>query len=169
MPRMNSIHPPPAAPPTTGNYVSAPQVAGVPGTPARRSSWVVVFSIIAGVVLLIVLFVAGLLFFLFSAMKSSDPYQHAIQVVSHDPRAVAALGAPINPSCYFSGNINIAGSSGNADVAVPVYGSRNKGTVYVVARKSAGRWSYQTLELEVNGHEDRIDLLPQTTIQPSER
>ena len=167
---MNSSYPPPPAPSAPANYTPVPQLNGIQGAPPRkRNAWVVVLSIVAGVVLLIVLFVAGLMFVLFSAMKSSEPYQHAVQVVTHDPRAADVLGMSVTPSWYFSGNINISGTSGNADLGIPVSGSRNKGTVYVVAKKSAGRWSYQTLELAVEGQEGRIDLLPETRMQPSEK
>lgn len=124
--------------------------------------WVIVLSVIAGVALLIAVLVAGLVFVLFSAMKSSDPYQHAVEVTQHDPRAVAALGAPVIPGWYLLGNINVSSTSGNADLAIPVAGSLDKGTVYVVAKKAAGRWSYSTLELKVNGHFQRLNLLPQS-------
>lgn len=117
-------------------------------------------SIVGAIVLAGVLFVAGIFALVFTAIKSSDVYKHAVQVAIHDSRAVNALGAPISEGWFVSGNINVSGSSGNADLAIPVTGSRAKGTIYVVAKKSAGLWTYQTLELRVDGQEDRIDLLP---------
>lgn len=119
-------------------------------------------SVVGGVALLIALVVAGLVFVLFSAMKSSDPYQHAVEVTKHDPGAVAALGSPVIPGWYLLGNINVSGSSGSADLAIPVAGSLRKGTIYVVAKKSAGRWTYSILELKVNGQQGRLNLLPRS-------
>jgi hypothetical protein len=49
--------------------------------------------------------------------------------------------------------------SGTADISIPLKGSWKDGTLYAVAHKSAGRWSYDTLEVAVEGREQRIDLL----------
>lgn len=129
------------------------------GPPRKSRTGLIVLSVIGGVVLLIAIVVAGLVFVLFSAMKSSDPYQHAVEVTKHDPQAVAALGSPVIPGWYLLGNINVTPTSGNADLAIPVAGSLRKGTVYVVAKKSAGVWTYSTLELEVSGQQGRLNLL----------
>jgi hypothetical protein len=58
-----------------------------------------------------------------------------------------------------TGNINFANDSGNADLAIPLSGPQGHGTVYVVARKSAGTWSYDRFEVELDGAEERINLL----------
>src|SRR5690242_16339830 len=164
---MNSSYPPPPAPPTP-SYIPPPQFNGITGAPPRkRSPWVMVLSIIAGVVLLVVMFVAGLGFIVISSIKSSEPYQHAANIARHDPQVSAALGAPVVPSWYLLGSINTSGSSGNADLTIPVSGSHQKGTVHVVARKSAGRWTYQTLEFTVDSQEEPVNLLPQSGTQPS--
>jgi hypothetical protein len=59
------------------------------------------------------------------------------------------------------GNINISGSSGEADLAIPISGPEDKGTIYAVAEKSAGRWIYSILEVEIKTTGERIDLLEQ--------
>ena len=161
---MSANVPPSPSPPANAPYGYPPlQASGFPATPPRkRRTWVIVLSLVAGVVVLITLVVAGLVYVLFSAMKSSDPYQHAVQMATHHPQAVAALGAPVIPGWYLLGNINVSSTSGNADLAIPVAGSLGKGTVYVVAKKSAGRWTYTTLALKVDGRQNRINLLPPT-------
>jgi hypothetical protein len=118
---------------------------------------------------LIVLFVAGVAFVIFASLKSSAPYQHAIQAANHDQRAVSLLGAPVQAGWYVTGSENVSGGFGKADLAVPVTGSRRKGTIYVVATKSAGHWRYATLELKVNGQEGRLNLLPQSISETPER
>ncbi len=164
---MSSGYPPPPPPPagTPLPYGYPPQYAA----PRTRRTWVIVLSIVAGIVLLVVLFVAGLVFAIFTAIKSGEPYQHAVHAATHDPGAVSALGSPVTAGWYLSGNMNVSGSSGNADLAIPVSGSRQKGMVYVVAKKSAGRWTYSTLELKVDGQESRVNLLPQSSPEPSEK
>lgn len=169
---MSSYPPPPPPPPPQAQYpyVLPPEYLAGPGVPKRkRRTWVIVLSIMAGVVLVAVLFVAGLLAVIFGSMRSSDAYQHATSVALHDQRVAAALGPPVTTKWYFSGSIHVSGSSGDADLEIPMAGSRKEGTLYVVAKKSAGRWSYQTLELQVDGQEDRINLLSQSDSQPAEK
>jgi Cytochrome oxidase complex assembly protein 1 len=144
-------------------YPLPPEYLAGPGVPRRnRRTWVVVLSIVGAVVLLFVLFVAGLVTFFALSVKSSEPYQHAQGVAIHDARVEAALGTPVVTKWYVSGSFNMSGSSGNADFEIPVSGSRNNGTLYVAGKKSAGHWSYQRLELAVEGQETRIDLLSQS-------
>jgi hypothetical protein len=58
------------------------------------------------------------------------------------------------------GNINVNGSSGHADLAIPVSGPEGSGTIYVVASKSAaGQWTILRLVVEVKETNERIDLL----------
>jgi hypothetical protein len=71
---------------------------------------------------------------------------------------VDALGEPIEPGWYMSGSINVSGSSGEADIMIPISGPRGTGRIYAVATKSAGRWSYEILEVEIDGQPERIDL-----------
>src|SRR6185503_15993946 len=98
--------------------------------------------------------------FVFGLMKSSEPYQHAVAVASSNPDVVRELGTPITPGWFTSGNINVSGSSGDADLAIPLNGSRHRGTLYVVAKKNDGAWTYTKLKMLVEGQESSIELLP---------
>ena len=80
------------------------------------------------------------------------------QVQAH-PDAVRALGEPIKAGFVVNGAISTSGSSGRAEMSIPVSGSRDKGTVTVVAVKSDGVWQLTTLELVPKQYPDRIDLL----------
>ena len=60
---------------------------------------------------------------------------------------------------FLSGKTNVNGASGEADLAIPISGPKGKAKVYAVATKRAGRWTYSTLEVAVDGRNDRIDLL----------
>ena len=66
-----------------------------------------------------------------------------------------------------SGNINVNGSSGHADLSIPIFGPKGKGKIYAVARKSAGVWQFQTLQVEVEGQPERIDLLQKERQTPT--
>lgn len=143
-------------------YVPAP----IPPPPMSQPSWFsrnkkwLIPTVIVVPILLMALFVVGILALVFGMMKSSEPYKHGVAVAQADARVIAQLGVPVTPGWYAGGNINLSGSSGSADLSIPLNGSLRHGTVYVVARKSAGIWRYQTLEVEIEGAPERINLLP---------
>jgi hypothetical protein len=108
-------------------------------------------------------FVAAIIFFVFSLMKSNEAYQHALSIASHDPEVVAALGQPIQDGWLVTGSTNENGAGGEAQLAIPLSGPRGAGTLYVEARKSAGQWRYVTMAVEVDANKQRIDLLDAPT------
>ncbi len=57
------------------------------------------------------------------------------------------------------GNVNVSGGSGYADLSFSLSGPKGKGTLYLVAQKSAGEWTFKRLEVQVEGRRERIDLL----------
>ncbi|MDQ6808418.1 MAG: cytochrome c oxidase assembly factor 1 family protein, partial [Verrucomicrobiota bacterium] len=54
----------------------------------------------------------------------------------------------------------VEGTSGKADMTIPISGPHGSGTIYAVATKTAGRWIYSILEVEVKvrNRKDRIEL-----------
>ena len=58
-----------------------------------------------------------------------------------------------------SGNISVSGSSGDAEFSIPISGPKGSAVICVVAKKKAGKWIYEILEVEVEGSKDRIGLL----------
>jgi hypothetical protein len=104
-------------------------------------------------------FVGGILAIVFGSIRSTDVYQEALARARSSPAVVEALGEPVEDGLFMGGNISVTGPSGSADISIPLHGPKGKGTIYAVASKSAGRWEYQTLEVAVEGREDRIDLL----------
>jgi hypothetical protein len=109
-------------------------------------------AIFTGLVVLIVAIVFGM-------MKSSDVYKGAVAMAKADPAVEMAVGTPIEEGLFVMGNINISGSSGEADLAIPISGPYDKGTIYAVAEKSAGRWKFSTLVVEIRTTGERIDLM----------
>ncbi len=107
---------------------------------------------------MIVAFVAIIFFVVFAAMKQSDVYKTALARAKSDPKVVEALGSPIDDGFFCSGNTHVNGASGNADLSIPISGPKGKGTVYVVAEKSAGQWTYSKMVVEIEKTKERIDL-----------
>ena len=57
------------------------------------------------------------------------------------------------------GSLSTSGPSGEANLSIPLSGPKGSATLYVVAKKAAGKWDYSTLEVVPQGGGDRIDLV----------
>ena len=104
-----------------------------------------------------VLFVVCIVFVVFSVVKASEPYKLAVTRAKSDERVAAALGTPISEGMFASGKTNVNGPSGEADLSIPISGPKGKATIYVVGSKSAGKWEFSKLAVEVDGGQ-MIDL-----------
>ena len=139
--------------------LSGADVAAVrPGWWARNWKWAVpsgVFVLVAG----FVGFCALIVMLVFGVMKNSEVYQTAVSEAQAEPAVIGALGVPIEEGLFVTGNIQISGPTGSADLAIPVSGPEGNATIYVVAEKWAGEWQYSTLQVAVHGTGERIDLL----------
>ncbi len=98
-----------------------------------------------------VLGVGGLVFGGMKLLKNNDPYRDSIAAIEANPEAAAALGTPIKPGFFLSGNIAINNGEGTVDFSIPVSGPNGKGTIRVVGGKASGatQWTYQTWELQL--------------------
>lgn len=115
---------------------------------------------IAAFLTLIFAFMALFAALLLKTMRSSDAYQVAVSTAVHDSAVVAALGAPVEPGWYMTGQIQVSEAEGHANLTIPISGSRSSGALQVVADKAAGKWTFQTLTVRVEGRTPSIDLLP---------
>ncbi len=111
------------------------------------------------VLILFAAFITLIVMIVFSAMKSSDVYKDALAQAKAEPAVIEALGSPIKDGMFVSGSTNVNGASGEANLAIPIYGPKGEGTLYVVAEKSVGAWKYSSLVVEVKKTKKRIDLL----------
>ena len=104
-------------------------------------------------------FVTLIISFVFGVMKSTEPYQVALETVQANQTVQAALGTPIEPGFWVMGNFEINNQSGYADLSIPVSGPSGEGRIFVVAGKSAGIWTYDTLVIDLDPTGERLDLL----------
>lgn len=128
----------------------------------RNWKWFVPFGCLS-VALLFLIFVGSILVIVFSAMKSTDVYKEALNRAKADPTVIKALGSPIEDGFLMSGNTNVNGAAGEANLAIPISGPKGRGTIYVSATKSLGQWNYSGLVVEVGQTHERINLLQKTT------
>jgi Cytochrome oxidase complex assembly protein 1 len=139
------------------------QNPAVPLTPRpnwwkRNWTWFVPLGCFS-TLLLFVAFVGSIALIVFSAMKSTDVYKEALARAKANPAVIEALGSPITEGFFVSGSTNVNGASGEAKLSTPISGPSGKGTIYVAASKSLGRWNYSVLIVEIAKTHRRIDLL----------
>jgi hypothetical protein len=92
-------------------------------------------------------------------MKSTEVYKEALARAKANSAVIEALGSPIKEGFLVSGNTNVNGASGEANLSIPISGPNGKSTIYLAANKSLGRWNYSGLVVEIAKTHQRIDLL----------
>ncbi|MCD4717568.1 MAG: cytochrome c oxidase assembly factor 1 family protein [Desulfobacterales bacterium] len=125
---------------------------------SRNWKWFVPVGCL-GTIILVAGFVAVIMFIVFGFMKSSDVYKEAVANAKANTSVVEVLGLPIEEGLFVSGNINVSGTSGRADLSIPISGPNGKATVFVVATREAGNWNFSTLVVEFKKSGTQISLL----------
>ena len=150
--------PPPQGMPPTGGIPGAPQPpAGQRSWFKRNWKWFVPLVIVLPIIVCcggITAIVGGV----FGMIKSSEPYKHALATAQSNPQVIAALGTPVEAGFMAGGTLNVNNNNGNAELVIPVKGPKGSGVISVSATKTNGVWSYQTLEFQQAGSQQRIDL-----------
>lgn len=95
----------------------------------------------------------------FGIMRSSTPYANAMASVRADQEVRNVLGAPIHAGWLMTGHIDITGSTGAADLEIPITAPKGKAVVYVMARRFSGVWHLTVLVVDIPAANERIDLL----------
>jgi hypothetical protein len=104
-------------------------------------------------------FIALIVSLVFALIKATTPYKEALAKAQRDPVVIGRLGSPIEGGFLVSGSVNLSGGTGEAQLAIPLQGSRSSGTLFVQARQSAGAWTYSTLTVRPDGTGEPISLL----------
>lgn len=107
-------------------------------------------------------FIALILMFVFSMMKSSDVYKDAFATAQNSVEVQEALGTPITAGLFITGNINISGDTGIADLRIPISGPSGDGTIILKAHKKSNHWDFEILEVDISHKNKTIDLLDDT-------
>lgn len=97
-----------------------------------------------------------------TSLRHSDVYKQALHRATINPLVRDLIGDPIKPDWIISGQMNVNGSTGHADLSIPISGPHGKAVVRAVANKDRV-WRFTYLQVIVPGRSDNIDLL---SIQP---
>lgn len=101
-----------------------------------------------------------------SSFRHSDVYKQAIALATANTQVHEQIGEPIKPDWLISGELNVSGSSGKANLVIPISGPRGRGRIHAVAQKSGGVWRFTYLQVDFANQSASIDLL---SIQPREQ
>lgn len=85
-------------------------------------------------------------------LKSSDAYQMTMAAVRADPGVKAALGDDIDAAFWVTGKVGVAyGGSGEANLSIPLSGSRGSGRAISRALRANGEWQLRLVVVYVEG------------------
>ena len=106
--------------------------------------------------------VAVIFYFVIGVIKSTGPYQTAVNTAKNSPEVQAELGTPIEPGFMPTGNVNTNTSngtgSGTADLSVPLKGPKGSGKVHYAATKNGDAWEVSDFTVTIDGSGRTIDL-----------
>lgn len=139
--------------------------AFIPNALPRQKSWFeknwkwFVPLLTVGALLLAFAFVAAAYLFASSIIRNTFPYQFATQHALESSAVAERLGSPLHVGWFVAGQINYTNSEGTAHLRIPVSGPKGKGTIMLDGKRRAGHWEFDTLEVDVAGSSEPIDLL----------
>lgn len=125
---------------------------------SRNWKWLIPAGLLT-LLFLIASFIGAVFVLVETSFQHSDIYVQALAKARANPQVAEKLGRPLKAGWLASGNMSTSGSSGDADLSIPLTGPKGKGTLHLVAKKHAGVWKIETLQVEVNGDAEPIDLL----------
>ena len=137
-------------PPTNWGAPPPPPPQPPPPVPEKKKAGCGTFALIGCSVLLalMIVFVAGIVWFVFGMIKGTDVYKQAIRRAQSDPRVIAALGSPIEAEWWVTGTMHIDNEKGNADITIPISGPKAKGRIYAEAIRDRNGWRFTRLTVK---------------------
>ena len=131
----------------------------MPPSALSRRTWVILAGAAIGLVLIIGGFAWMTFAFASDAFSRSDAVREALARAQGSSALQARLGVPIAEGRIVSGSISESGPTGKADLDIPLIGPKGSGDLFATASKSAGVWSFTTLEFQAEDSSERLDLL----------
>ena len=130
---------------------------------SAKRTWLIVGAVAVVCVALVGGCVAAIFFTVTGMLKESEAYRSAVRQLEANVQAMEILGPPIKPG-FPSGSVHTSNASGDAQLAIPVEGTKARGVLYIEATRRMGIWKTDRLELEVAGRAERIVIVGGTQI-----
>lgn len=124
----------------------------------RNWAWFVPAGCLGSLVLFAAFF-SGVFLLIVASIRHSWVYGEAVDRARNHPVVIRELGEPIRAGWWILGNLHTSGSSGSADLTIPIAGPRDSARIFAVGEKRAGTWDFEYLVVEIDGSGEVIDLL----------
>jgi len=101
-----------------------------------------------GCLILLILGVGGCGAFAFGVvamLRNSEPCQRGFALAAANPEVLAVTGQPLTMGWFITGSISDQGSSGSAELSIPVSGPSGSGHVLVTAELTPDNWQYRSI------------------------
>lgn len=121
----------------------------------RNWKWFLPTLVIA-IMVISVGFIATLVYLVFGFIKKSEPYQAGLALARENPALIEAIGEPLEPGWFSTGNIHYSGTVGYADISIPIKGPKGSATVYVEAVRKLGNWEIKRAAVNIDGNGERL-------------
>lgn len=125
-----------------------PPVSAPPPGKQGKNKWVL-FGCggCLGLLVLLGLAGAGIFWFAMGALKKTDVFAETLKRAQASPEVQQALGTPIDTGWMLQGSMNVNNGNGEADLTIPLKGSKAEGSVRVKATQTAtSPWQYTAME-----------------------
>lgn len=125
----------------------------------RNWVWVVPVGGCLTLIIIGIFVIGGLFFGITSAMKSTEPYQLAMEEAMTNEELKQILGEPVEPAGMMQGSINYSNGKGDVDFSFPVKGPEGEAVIQVKGEKESDYWEYDHLRAIIEKTGDTLDLL----------
>lgn len=111
------------------------------------------------VIVAAVLLMALLFYVIMSVISNSDAYTLSLKQVKEDARVVEAMGEPIQPGWFTTGQIALKDASGSANLSIPISGPKCDGEIVSRSNKINGKWVFHLLVVKLECSATEIILI----------
>ena len=129
----------------------------------RNWKWLLPTSILFGIVALVFAFADGNVTDLAQAYTDENVVQNAIQKANENPRINEVLGTleVADKLAILEGNAVYSNNGKTVNMTIRVSGTKGKGKIDILAKKSSDQWHYETIQVRPKNSEEKIQVLSQ--------
>jgi len=130
----------------------------------RNWKWAVPTGGCLIILILGVVFFASIFVGVTSMMTDSQAYQDSMEAAQKNEALIELIGEPIETNGMNGGSLNYNNGVKSAELNIPIKGPNGEATIFVVGEGINDNWTYQTMEVHIEGSREIIDLLESATL-----
>lgn len=118
---------------------------------SRNWKWAVPLGCFSTIGIFVVALIALGVFGLSKAFSGNNNVtDQAISIINQDTKVKNILGNDIITDGMFSGNISTSNDTGEANISVPIKGSKGTGKALIIAEKEFDKWNYEKIAVQID-------------------